>query len=205
MKSTLKVVTVIIFILLFISCNVLENVTTSATKILLISLTGKDAQGKAGSSIIFSDVVDDTKGILNDNATAEIQAVCINPTACGEESSYYQTAIIDQIDVKFTRINSNNEEGVDVPYSFSQQIHETISIGGQVGISFVIISHTAKMHHPLISLRELGQGKILQLMAKVTIHGKDVAGNRLEPAVGYVTIYCANFGDPVEEKEEPGR
>ena len=62
-------------------------------------------------------------------------------------------------------------------------------------VAFTIVRHSAKLEPPLRDLKEWGEEKILQLIAKITVYGTDGAGKAVEPAVGYVTVWCANFAD----------
>ena len=68
-------------------------------------------------------------------------------------------------------------------------IQETITL------HFVLVQHLAKLESPLVELVGLGQEKVLKLEAKITIHGKDVGGHRIAPAVGAVSVWISNFGD----------
>jgi len=196
MKSTFKIITLIVVALFAFNCNQVENLTTSASKLILVSLTGNDLEGAAGSSIIFSDIL--VGGvIINDNGVAELTAVLLNPEAFADNISYYQSVLVDQIDVRYTREDNQNPlEGVNVPYSFSQPVHQLIDISITIPIPFIIIRHAAKMEAPLVYLRELSQEKVLRLIAHVTVHGKDLGGRRVQPITGWITVVCADFADP---------
>ena len=37
--------------------------------------------------------------------------------------------------------------------------------------------------------------EFLELVAKVTLHGKDLGGHRVNPVSGYITVWCGNFAD----------
>ncbi len=192
----LKILIISILLIGLIGCNKIENESQSGSKLILSKLTGKDLEGEE-STIAFSDVI--TNGsIINDNATAYLRAVSLNP---GQEGgTFYQDIIVDQIDVEFFRTDGRNTEGMDVPYKFVQPINFKLTLGEkEVAIPFVLIRHVAKLEPPLVELRNLGADKILQLVAKVTVHGKDVAGYRVQPAVGYITVWCANFADKEED------
>lgn len=180
------------------SCNSLENLTTSSTKIILTSITGSDLDGKDGSTTVFSDVACGYS-VINDSAVVNISVVPINPLQ--EVSTYYQDVIVDQIDVEYSRTeDGRNVQGVDVPFSFSQKVNVAIKIGKDAEFSFVLVQHVAKLESPLVELRNwTNQEKILKLEAKVTVYARDVAGNRLEPVSGTISIWCSNFEDDCEE------
>jgi hypothetical protein len=172
----------------------MENESTSGSMLQIVSLTGNDLEGKAGSTTVFSDVI--TLGsIFNDNGVAEITALPLDPYL--RVTTQYMNVMVDQIDVEFRRADGRNVEGVDVPYRFTQPMNMLVLISKTVEIPFVLIRHVAKMEPPLLALREVPSREfILQLIAVVTIHGKDLGGHRVAPVTGYISVWCANFADP---------
>ncbi len=110
--------------------------------------------------------------------------------------SYYNNVIVDQIDVEFRRTDGRNVEGVDVPYRFTQPMNWLVAVDATEEIPFMLIRHVAKLEAPLLALREVpNQGIVLQLVAMVTIHGKDLGGHRVAPVSGYISVWCSNFAD----------
>ena len=196
-KTILLTLGVVVFLILP-SCNSLENQTTSGSALLINSITGNDLDGTAGSTTIFIDVVqvndDNTMTIYNDNAVAELTAVLLDPYPPGA-STYYQNIMVDQIDISYSRADGLETEGKDVIFSFSQKVTYMIPIDETISVGFVLVQHVAKLESPLVELVGLGQEKVLKLEAKVTIHGKDVGGHRIAPAVGSVSVWISNFGD----------
>lgn len=173
-------------------CNSVENSSNSATRLIIQLITGNDLEGNVGSTTIFSDVLREGS-VFNDNGAVVLRAELINPMA--ETSTYYQTVIVDQIDVEYSRADGLSVEGKDVPYSFSQKVHAIVNIGEETEIGFVIIQHVAKEEPPLVQLINMGQEHVLKLEAKVTVHSKDLGDNRLAPVSGSVSVWCADFGD----------
>jgi hypothetical protein len=190
----LKLLALIIVSLLLASCLAKENDSTSGTMLQIISLTGNDLEGKAGSTTVFSDVI--TNGsIFNDNGVADIKALPLDPYL--EITTQYMDVMVDQIDVEFRRTDGRNVEGVDVPYRFTQPMSVLVTTLTPVKIPFVLIRHVAKAEAPLLALREVPSREfVLQLVAVVTIHGKDLGGHRVAPVTGYINVWCANFADP---------
>lgn len=197
-----KSLVLIIAALAMASCNASENESTSGSMLQLVSLTGNDLEGKAGSTTVFSDV-SSAGSIVNDNGVAAINAIPINPYLPANELTPYMDVLVDQIDVEFKRADGRNVEGVDVPYRFTQPMSMLATIGGPtVEIPFVLIRHVAKMEAPLIALRDIPSREVvLQLIAVVTIYGKDLGGHRVAPVTGYISVWCANFADVVTEPE----
>ena len=173
-------------------CNAVENQSTSASMLQIVSLTGKDLEGE-DSNIAFSDVI--TLGsIINDNGVATLSAHPLDPLL--QDPSPYMEVMVDQIDVEFRRTDGRNVEGIDVPYRFTQPMSMLVPFNTATQIPFILIRHVAKLEAPLLELREwVNQEKILQLVASVTIHGKDLGGHRVAPVIGNMSISCANFAD----------
>lgn len=189
-------IVLLLSVLILSGCNAVENESTSGSKLILLSLTGTNLSGEEGSTTVFSDVYSEINGVVNDTGVAEVSAILLDPKVNPQDATAYQHIAIDQIDVEYSRADGQNVQGVDVPYSFSQRISVQIAIGEQVEVPFVLVQHTAKLEPPLIGLVNYNtQSKILKLEAKITIHGKDIAGNRVQPLVGYLAVWCANFGD----------
>lgn len=196
-KSLLIFTVLVVLLLQFSNCNKLENLTNSGTKLILWSLMGEDSEGNP-TTLVLSDVV--TNGsVFNDPASASFTSVLLDPTKIEkDDSTFYQNVIIDQIDIEFSRTDGLNVEGKDVPYTFSQKTHLVVETGEAepVSLGFILMQHNAKSESPLIELVNLGQEHVLKLEAKITFYARDIGGYRLEPAVGYVSVWCANFGDP---------
>lgn len=189
----LKIFGLIIVVLAMAACNAVENDSTSGTMLQIISMTGKDLDGNEGSTTVFSDVITNNS-IINDNGVAEMIAVTLDPLYSANNTiTPYMDVLVDQIDVEFRRTDGRNVEGVDVPYSFNQPMSMLVSFSETVKIPFILIRHEAKREAPLLRLRE--NFEVLQLVAVVTIHGKDLGGHRVAPVTGYVSVWCANFTD----------
>lgn len=189
----LKILGLIIVALLLAGCNTMENDSTSGTMLQIVSLTGNDLTGTAGSTTVFSDVLNNNSS-SDDLGVADIKALPLDP-AIATTTPYFDV-LIDQIDVEFKRTDGRNVEGVDVPYRFTQPMSMLVPITTNMQIPFVLIRQVAKLEPPLFELSLLqNQEKILELVAVVTIHGKDTGGHRVAPVTGYVTVWCANFAD----------
>lgn len=187
----ISLLTIVIF--LIPGCNKAENITNSATKLIVETITGTDLAGNEGSTIVFSDVITTSGSVFNDTAVAALRAELLDPLQTS--TTYYQEVIVDQIDISYSRTDGLNIEGRDVPYNFSQKVYVRVGIGVTAEVGFVIITHNAKAESPLVELINLGQEGILKLEALITFHSKDLAGNRLEPVIGSVSIWCGNFAD----------
>jgi len=188
---TIFFVSVVVF---FNQCNIFENNTTSGSILVIEYITGTDLEGTTGSTTVFCDVISSTGSIVNDTGTALLFATLIDPFFLAD-NSYYQDIIVDQVDIEYSRVDGKNQEGVDVPFRFSQKVALTIPIDTDSELSFVLVQHTAKLESPLVDLANYGQEKILKLEARVTFHGHDVGGHRIQPVTGTISVWCANFAD----------
>jgi len=197
-RENILLIVIVTLFLLLPSCSKIENDTTSGSVLLINSITGNDLDGTEGATTIFIDVVqvneDGTMTIYNDNGVAELTAVLLDSYAEDNDATFYQNIMIDQIDIEYTRADGLNNEG-DVIYNFSQKVSYMVPVGETVTVGFVLVQHVSKLESPLVELIGLGQEKVLKLEAKITIHGKDVGGHRVAPAVGAVSIWISNFGD----------
>jgi hypothetical protein len=192
MKKTtiLFFIGLILMLVHFSACNKLENASTSASHLLVNLITGTDSQGNTGSTTIFSDVILNG-GVFNDNAEATVRAVLLDPGA--ETGTFYQTIIIDRIQVEYFRPDGLSEQGKNVPYAFSQDVYVAVEIGAEATFPFVLVQHTAKLEPPLIDLRYASD--VWKMDAKITFYGRDVGGRRIAPVVGSVSVWFADFAD----------
>lgn len=192
-KKVSLVIVMIVLVLHFSGCNKIENFGNSGSMLILNSIMGTDLTQNA-STISFSDVL--TNGsVFDDKGTIQVQGALLNPDQT-TTSTAYQDIMVDQIDIEYSRADGLNVQGKDVPYSFSQKVAVKVILGKTADITFDLVQHNAKTEPPLVGLIDLGQAHVLKLEAKVTIYGVDVAGYRVKPIVGYISVWCANFADP---------
>lgn len=185
----MKIFGLVIVALLLASCVAKENDSTSGTMLQIVSLTDKDTKLP-----VFSDV----STFINDIGMADINALPLDPLLATTAATPYFDVLVDQIDVEFKRTDGRNVEGVDVPYRFTQPMSFLVPINGTATIPFMLIRHVAKLEAPLLALCEEfpNQGKVLQLVAMVTFHGKDLGGHRVAPVTGYISVWCSSITAP---------
>ncbi len=188
-------VSIILILGLASGCSQRESETQGASKLIVMTITGTNLQGSIGSSIIYSDVISSTGSISDDSLSVDLTAEPMYPYLQTIEYTWYQDIILDQVDIEFTRADGLSREGIDVPFSFSQQVYARVALGSLTTVSIVIVSHNAKSESPLIELVNHGQEHILKLEARITFHSKDLGGSRLEPVVAGVSVWCSNFAD----------
>jgi hypothetical protein len=184
MTKWLKIGFMVVMVVGFFNCNIFESDSTSASVLLIESLTDEDNDVPIFSSVIVN---------VNDLCKASLTAKLINPAMT--EGTYYQSIIVDQVDVEYSRSDGLSQEGKDVPFSFSQKANLMIAIDETAELPFTIIQHVAKYEPPLVDLANLGEEDMLKLEAKVTFYGYDVGGHRIQPVVGYVSVWCGRFAE----------
>ena len=200
-RNGLKITLIIALMLAgFSSCNIFEGGSTSNTVLFVTNITDE------GQMVpIFSNVA----SVANTLAEATLVAQPIDPDLDINDTSYYYTVIVEQIDVEYSRSDGLSQEGKDIPFAFSQSVHKTVEIGESVTLPFSIIQHVAKQEPPLLDLLGYNvdinipdswtEEKVLKLEAKVTFHGTDLGGHRIEPVVATVSVFCGNFGTDVDQ------
>lgn len=183
--------------ILLISCNPIENDTTSASLLIVQDMSGKDVEGN-DSNFLQSDVlyVDSTTGvetIFADIASATLTVELLNPLSAAGPSQYNSVKVEHYV-VSYMRADGKSTEGVDVPYSFEGYLSVVVEAGSSVGIPFVIVREVAKAEPPLVGLSEGRDVGVLEVQAKVEFYGQDLT-NREVKATGYLTVFFANYAN----------
>lgn len=178
--------------LLLFGCNPVEDDSDSGSLLILVSLTGTDAQGQE-ANYLQSDVIGSSGIVTADEAKAVFKVQLLEPNSI-MGPSHFNNVVLNKYTVSYMRSDGRNQQGVDVPYSFEGALSTTIEINTTVNVLFIIVREVAKLEPPLINLHE-GRGEgVLQVTAKVEFYGHDIA-NRKVKAVGYLTIFFANYSD----------
>jgi hypothetical protein len=191
----LRVSLVLAAAFLLLSCNALENKTESASLLIVENLMGTNLDGDEvnylQSDVLIQDSETGAESIKADAAVATFQVTLLDPNP-GAASSIYSDVQLNRYVVTFSQPNGNNIEGRDVPYSFEGSMSSLIRVGTSADVAFIIVREVAKLEPPLASLRD-GMD-VLQVTAKVTFYGKDMAGKSVK-ASGTLTIFFANYAN----------
>lgn len=194
-RLTAGVAIIAIIIGVMSACTTREETNQGASKLIVLDITGTDLNGSIGSNVIYSDVISSSGTVFDDICSAELRIEPLYPYQSTISYTWYQDVMVDQIDIEYSRADGLSVQGLDVPFSFSQKVFSRVKIGELTQVNFVIVTHNAKAESPLIELINYGQEHVLKLEAKITFHSVDLAGNRLEPVVGGVSVWCCNFAD----------
>ena len=116
-----------------------------------------------------------------------------NPTNPIEPTSS-QFITVTRFHVKYVRSDNRNAQGVDIPYEFDGGSTTTVIPGGS-DLVITLVRANSKLESPLRGLRDLGGQIAINVIAEVTIYGKDQGGREVS-AKGAITITFADFGDP---------
>ena len=192
-KNSLKITAILCVFFFLISCNPLEDDSTSSSMLLILGITGTSIDGD-DVSFHHSDVMIEG-GVRADSATATLQAKLLNPEPLVPQASQYTSIIVTRYVVSYSRSDGQNTPGVDVPYSFEGSLSTLIEIDATVDISFVIVREVAKLEPPLLDLRAGGDEIVLQVTATIDFYGHDLVNNAVK-ATGYLSIFFADYVDP---------
>ena len=131
---------------------------------------------------------------FNDMATVELRLELRDPGSPANPStpSGLNAVTITHYQVRYTRTDNNNVQGVDIPYGFDSGLTMTVPAAGSAGAAFQIVRHSAKEEAPL---RALGpNGDIISTIAEITFYGHDQAGNDVS-VKGYMGVDFGDFAD----------
>jgi hypothetical protein len=197
MKNVLRIAFILSAFVVLYSCNPVEDDSQSSSMLLVDNILGKDAEGNSGN-FLQSDVLMNSGSVRADTATATLRAETLDPDPV-LGTSLYNDIVVTRYLVTYSRTDGKNVPGVDVPYPFEGSLSAVVNAGSTSSVSFVIVREVAKMEPPLLDLVDLGAEVVLTCTAKVEFYGRDTA-DRTVKAVGYLTIYFANYADKAEEE-----
>jgi hypothetical protein len=190
--TILLILAVLPAILMLSGCNPLEDDSKSSSFIIVESVAGTDASGKA-ASFLQSDVVLTNSIVVADVAKATLRASLLDPAPILKPGQF-NDIMLDRYIVSYSRVDGKNRQGVDVPYSFEGALTQILKIGTSTSISFVVVREVAKLESPLIDLAQNRAEGVIEATAKIEFYGHDLVENKVK-ATGYLTIFFANYAD----------
>jgi hypothetical protein len=196
--SILKILVILPIILTFLTCNPIENETKSASRLIIVNMSGTTMEGDVAdflqSDVLYEDPMDPTMTtIYADEAVVTFSAELLDPNSI-TGPSYLNDIAVTRYVVTYTRSDGKNTEGVDVPYSFEGSLSTLVPIESTVGASIIIVREVAKNETPLVDLVFGTEEGVIQTTARVDFYGHDQA-NREVKATGYLTIFFANYAN----------
>lgn len=191
-KKITLLVLAILPLLIFNSCNMLENKTRSASVLIIQSLVGVGRGGAEDSTALDSDVIINPPSgkcyyVIGDIAKVTFTAKMLSPN---RTPTFYNDIRVTRYRVRYIRTDGRNVEGVDVPYSYEGAMDVLVPVNGTASWSFDIVRTTAKLEPPLINLR--GTNNAIEAIAIVDFYGEDIAGNNVT-AQGKITIHFRDW------------
>ena len=197
-RTVFKAALAVLAALAALSCNPIENSTQSASLLTVVTITGLDITNKdtnfTQSDVLTTDSATGLSTITDDAAKATLAASTLAPNPPAGTSQYNDIQF-DKIVISYSRTDGRNSPGVDVPYSFEQNLSQIIRIGEQITISFIIVRATAKQEPPLIGLRAgTSRGEVLYTNARIDFYAHDLAGKKVT-ATGYLHVEFADFAN----------
>ncbi len=198
-KNSLKITAILCVFFFLLSCNPLEDDSTSSSMLLILDITGTSIDGDEvsfhQSDVVHVDPDTGALSIIADTGTVTLQAKLLNPEPLVPQTSQYTSIVVTRYVISYSRSDGQNTPGVDVPYSFEGSLSTLIEIDATVDISFVIVREVAKFEPPLLDLRDGGDELVLQTTATIDFYGHDLVNNAVK-ATGYLTIF---FGDWIDQ------
>lgn len=155
---------------------------------------------------VFSDVLSDQGGIINDDVTVTVNAFRKNNNP-DLSTSPVQHMYLERYEVRYFRTDGRNQEGVDVPFHITGPLgnlrfHTITQSELELAVPITIVRHQAKLEPPLRNLVFVGgtdsgaeqdSGAIvITTIAEITVHARTVQGDALV-AVGNVQVSFSNF------------
>lgn len=194
---TLKVLAVAAAFLVLAGCNSISKATKSSSIIVVESLTGTSFAGEV-SSYLQSDVLG-TDGLVRvDNATANLIVRLVNPSPI-DGPSQFNDVVLTNYRVTYELPTGPGTAGVDVPLPFDGNFSTFLCpVDESVSVPFVVVLEAAKQAAPLSPL--IGTATVLERKAKIEIFGHDLTDHEVT-ATGYLTIYFADYQDPIPVKK----
>jgi hypothetical protein len=132
--------------------------------------------------------------VFADSGSVDLRLAPKNVTTEGTPSAptTNNDVTITRYHVAYRRADGRNTPGADVPYAFDGAVTGTVTVGGTLNLSFVLVRNVAKQEAPLAQL--VSNPAILTTIADVTFYGRDQVGNDIS-VTGSIQIDFGNFGD----------
>jgi hypothetical protein len=146
-------------------------------------------------------VLSDVSTMVNDDVSVDVNVLRKNNNP-DLGVSPVEHLYLESYEVRFTRSDGRNQEGVEVPYRITGPLgnlrFHTASPGGQgeveQTVSITIVRNQAKLEPPLINLKNGGGSIYITTIAEVTVFGRTIQGKGLK-AVGNVQVTFGDFPD----------
>jgi hypothetical protein len=190
-KFVLKIGALLSCVFLLSTCTIHPDNRSSS--ILLVAVIAGHTDGGDTADFLESDVEDAGPTVVADIISASLEAKLKEPESIGLGPSYQNRVNIHSYDVSYTYVDTNIDPSPSpiVPATFTGRLSTQIDIDASVEIDFVVVRAQAKTALPLLGMSGV---ETLQVVARITFYGEDIAGNPIE-ATGYLTIYFADYQD----------
>ena len=165
--------------------------TGRAPVYLVVTDVTAGMDGQELASFLLSDVITGGSAV-NDNVRVGLRLEPKNPTAT---TTAINSVTLTRYDVVFRRTDGRNRPGTDVPYGFSGALSSTLAVGGEGGVTFVLVRHQSKREPPLANIEGGGGLRLLSTIADITIYGRDQNGNDVMVKAS-IDVHFGDFADP---------
>jgi hypothetical protein len=151
---------------------------------------------------LFSDVC---CGIINDNVGLTLDLIPKNQNPA-QVITGLNDVFLERYEVRFTRADGRNQEGVDVPFGITGALGGIVRVGAETITSITVVRHQAKLEPPLrnlhgvfVSLQQdpngtfsFGGAGLLTTIAEIIVHGRTTTG-KVVRARGVIEVTFADF------------
>lgn len=173
-----------------------DFITNNSASVFMEIASIEAASGSSVGGEIRSDVVSDEGSVFNDDANVTVNIFRKNPSV--SSTSPLEHTYMDSYEVRYTRVDGHNVEGVDVPFHITgplgnARVHTPTDTGElEIELPITIVRHAAKLEPPLRNLRKGGGLDLITTVAEVTIYGRQINGQALK-ATGRVQVTFSDF------------
>jgi hypothetical protein len=170
-----------------------------------------ELEGQPGNELLvgeglplFSDVC---CTITNDNVGLTLDVIPKNQNPA-QVITALNDVFLERYEVRFTRADGRNQEGVDVPFGITGALGGIVRVGAETLTSITVVRHQAKLEPPLrnmhgvfVTLQQDPNGTfhfsgagLLTTIAEIIVHGRTTTG-KVVRARGVIEVTFADFGD----------
>jgi hypothetical protein len=191
-------------LLALLCCNPIADDSKSATRLVLVTLTGVDMDSNVTnyleSDVLYQDPDKGIETIYADKANAQLTAELLDPASISGPSQYNDIMLTHYV-VTYFRSDGHNVEGIDIPHSFEGYLSERVAVGTTATVDFIIVRLIAKAEPPLVDLATGRDEGVLTVTARVDLYGHDMVNKNVKVS-GYLTIHFANYANTSGGEEE---
>jgi hypothetical protein len=169
----------------------------------IVELEGQPGNDDLDAGLpLFSDVC---CGIINDNVGLTLDLIPKNQNP-SQVITALNDVLLERYEVRYTRSDGRNQEGVDVPFRITGGLAGVVRVGSETLTTITAVRHQAKLEPPLRNLHGIfvtipdnpsgtfsfPGAVILTTIAEITVHGRTTTGKAVR-ARALIEVTFADF------------